>query len=77
MLELNFLIWKVIISLLYNSFSYYFTFVKKKLLMSKTMLYLSWVVRVMMFNAIFNNISVISCWSVLLVEETGLPGENH
>jgi hypothetical protein len=77
MLELNFLIWKVIISLLYNSFSYYFTFVKKKLLMSKTMLYLSWVVRVMMFNAIFNNISVISWWSVLLVEETGLPGENH
>ena len=77
MLELNFLIWKVIISLLYNSFSYYFTFVKKKLLMSKTMLYLSWVVRVMMFNAVFNNISVISWWSVLLVEETGLPGENH
>jgi hypothetical protein len=77
MLELNFLIWKVIIFLLYNSFSYYFTFVKKKLLMSKTMLYLSWVVRVMMFNAIFNNISVISWWSVLLVEETGLPGENH
>ena len=77
MLELIFLIWKVIISLLYNSFSYYFTFVKKKLLMSKTMLYLSWVVRVMMFNATFNNISVISWWSVLLVEETGLPGENH
>jgi hypothetical protein len=25
----------------------------------------------MMFNATFNNISVISCWSVLLVDETG------
>ena len=25
----------------------------------------------------FNNISVISWWSVLLVEETGVPGENH
>jgi hypothetical protein len=29
------------------------------------------------FNATFNNISVISWWSVLLVEETGEPGENH
>jgi hypothetical protein len=29
------------------------------------------------FNATFNNISVISWWSVLLVEETGGPGENH
>ena len=26
---------------------------------------------------VFNNISVISWWSVLLVEETGGPGENH
>jgi hypothetical protein len=26
----------------------------------------------MVFNAIFNNISVISWWSVLLVEETGV-----
>jgi len=32
---------------------------------------------VMMFNAIFNNISVILWRSVLLVEETGIPGENH
>jgi hypothetical protein len=31
----------------------------------------------MMFNATFNNISVISWRSVLLVEETGVPGENH
>jgi hypothetical protein len=28
-------------------------------------------------NATFNNISVISWRSVLLVEETGAPGENH
>jgi hypothetical protein len=34
-------------------------------------------VRVMVFNATFNNISVISWQSVLLVEETGVPGENH
>ena len=31
----------------------------------------------MVFNDTFNNISVISCWSVLLVEETEVPGENH
>ena len=32
---------------------------------------------VMVFNATFNNISAISWQSVLLVEETGVPGENH
>jgi hypothetical protein len=31
----------------------------------------------MVFNATFNNISVISWQSVLLVVETGGPGENH
>ena len=31
----------------------------------------------MVNNATFNNISVISWRSVLLVEETGVPGENH
>ena len=34
-------------------------------------------VRVMVFNATFNNISVISWRSVLLVEETGVSAENH
>ena len=34
-------------------------------------------VRVMIFNATFNNISVISWRSGLLVEETGVSGENH
>jgi hypothetical protein len=29
------------------------------------------------FNATFNNISIISWQSVLLVVETGVPGENH
>ena len=29
------------------------------------------------FHATFNNIPVISWRSVLLVEETGVPGENH
>jgi hypothetical protein len=31
----------------------------------------------MVFNTTFNNISIISWWSVLLVEETGGPWENH
>ena len=34
-------------------------------------------VRVIVFNAMINNISVISWWSGLLVEETGVPGNNH
>ena len=34
-------------------------------------------VRVIVSNAIFNNISVISWWLDLLVEETGVSGENH
>jgi hypothetical protein len=34
-------------------------------------------VRVMVFNATFNTFSVISWWSVLLVEEIEIPGENH
>jgi hypothetical protein len=28
-------------------------------------------------NTTFNTISVISWWSVLLLEETRVPGENH
>ena len=31
----------------------------------------------MVFKATFNNISVISWRAVFLVEETGVPGENH
>jgi hypothetical protein len=31
----------------------------------------------MVFNATFKNILVISWWLVLLMEETGLPTENH
>jgi len=36
-----------------------------------------WLVGFMVFNATLNNISVISWRSVLLVKETGGPGENH
>jgi hypothetical protein len=31
----------------------------------------------MVFKATFNNITVISWWSILLMEETGISGENH
>ena len=31
----------------------------------------------MVINTTFNNISVISWWSVILVEETRVPGGNH
>ena len=31
----------------------------------------------MVLNATFNDISAISWWSALLVEESGIPGENH
>ena len=34
-------------------------------------------VRVMVFNTSFNTISVIKWWSVLLVEDTRVPRENH
>ena len=36
-----------------------------------------YMVRALVFNTIFNNISVISWRSVLLFEETGVPRENH
>jgi energy-converting hydrogenase Eha subunit E len=34
-------------------------------------------IRVMAFNATFNNISAILLRSVLLMEESGVPGENQ
>jgi len=34
-------------------------------------------VRVMVFNTTFNNILAISWQSAVMVEETGVPGENH
>ena len=39
--------------------------------------YSNFVFEFMVFNATFKNISVITWRSVLLVEETGVPGENH
>ena len=51
------------------------------LLALKTMLCISKEMRIglvyKVFNAIFNDISVISWWSVLLEGETGVPQDNH
>ena len=46
-----------------------------KILKEKSEPYIKDVCVCLVFNA--NNISAISCWSVLLVGETGVPGENH
>jgi len=48
-----------------------------KLVFNKTIFEDGWFSLFMVFYATFNNISVISWRSVLLVEETGVPGENH
>jgi hypothetical protein len=44
-------------------------------LMSQSLLLVR--IRVMTVNDTFNNISVISWWSILLMEETGVPRENY
>jgi len=31
----------------------------------------------LVFNATFSNITAISWWPVLVMEEAGVPGENH
>jgi hypothetical protein len=41
------------------------------------MVYFLYRVKVIVFNATFNNISAISWRAVLLMEETRVPGEIH
>jgi hypothetical protein len=55
---------------------YHAWFLVKQAKIDKTECTKRWV-RVMAFNATFINISVVSWWSVLFVEDTGVPGENH
>ena len=45
--------------------------------MKNVNIHINFMVWFMAFNATFNNISVISWRTVLLVEETRVPGENH
>jgi hypothetical protein len=49
----------------------------KKLPQQIRIKYLGVRVKVTIFNATFSNISVMSWQLVVLVEETGVPGENH
>ena len=55
---------------IYKTFSGLMIYIYKKVVSNTPQIH-----RVM--NATFNNISVISWWSVLWVEETGVPGENY
>jgi hypothetical protein len=50
---------------------------KYEILLQYVEIKLNYRVRVMVLNATFNNISIISWRSILLVEETGVLGENH
>ena len=67
-----------------NIWKWFFLIINDGLSMQQNMVILNadksfiWV-KLMMFSATFNNISVISWRSVLLilVEETGMPGEKH
>ena len=63
-----------VINLLENTGLYYKTTFERGCTSSKISLVWS-----MVFHATFNNrcISAISWWSVLLVEENGVSGENH
>jgi hypothetical protein len=48
------------------------------LIIAKLLIEIGWLVGwFMVFNAIANNISVISWWSVLLVMESGVSREKH
>ena len=58
-----------------NSVNLYFSFVRYLKSVISTSFRTTVFVGLMVFNAIFNNISVISCRSVLLVEETRGPGK--
>jgi hypothetical protein len=49
----------------------------KRIIRCFTIMKKNCIVCFMVFNTTFNNIAVISWQSVLLVEETGQPGENH
>ena len=52
--------------------------IKKKMLIKKSVIPTHLDLKgVVAFNGTFNDISVILWGSVLLVEESGVPGENH
>ena len=65
--------WSCLVLISFECLLLYYNVNKISILFQFPSLNLGWF---MAFNATFNNISVISCRSVLLVEETRLPREN-
>ena len=61
----------------YVFFVLHYCFILQTLVSSEKINYQSLGFRVKVFCAISNAISVISWWSVVLIEETGRPGENQ
>jgi hypothetical protein len=68
---------EVIDGKLYMQFIIFFVFYYKFNLSNIYFMRGCCMISVMVFNATYNNISVIPGRSVLLVEETGVPGENR
>jgi hypothetical protein len=79
--------WLVIVLLFFSLFNIYEMFVYVFFLVNILLSFslINWLlilsclnmVRVMVFNTTFNNVPVTSWQSVLLVEETGVPGAHH
>jgi hypothetical protein len=65
------------INTIYSEIIFFMTFLKFYQKRFETLSIYHFRVRVMVLNTTFNNISVISWHSILLVEETGVLGENH
>ena len=59
-----------------NVLIYNINIMNEHVLLLKMMTTISWVM-IMVLNATFNNISVISCQSLWFVAETKIPEENH
>jgi hypothetical protein len=43
----------------------------------RTVVYIDWLIDFIVLNTTFSNISAISWRQILVVEEAGVPGENH
>ena len=60
-----------------KNFNIFLIWQSSKYIQGVSDLFMSQELWVMVFNVTFNNLSAISWWSVSLVEEIRVPGENH
>ena len=60
-----------------KNFNIFLIWQSSKYIQGVSDLFMSQGLWVMVFNVTFNNLSAISWWSVSLVEEIRVPGENH